>query len=590
VAALSGVAPGVWLYRAAFLMLTAVGVARIVSSSSTSYQTSDEGLHIGCGVLWMNGRQGAECLEHPPLARIAAVLPLSMSGVLPAGRSSDARSDDDLDPRTGKAIVALRKAFESDYERTLRFARLGILPFFLVASGVVWIWAGRLAGHAGALAATFLFQGLPPVIAHAGLVTTDMAVAAFLPAALYLTVFWMEEPSAVRSALLGLAIGLAVLAKHSAGPFLAAGAAAIGIARWVETRRDGRKRSFPRRLGRLCLAGLIAFFVAWAGYRFSSSPAALPANRPHRIVRLLGLDRMLAGHPAIGARLEEAIESPIPLGGLVRGILLVASHNATGHPTFFRGEFRSGGWWYFFPFMIAVKTPVAFLVLAALGGLSLWRAGGTPAWQRFAPLLAAAAILLLSLASRIDIGVRHVLAVYPLLAIVAGVGLKGLASMAGRRAAAGLAAAILAIWFVASSARAHPDPLSYFNELAGRSPERITADSDLDWGQDVKRLFAVLHDLRAERLSYACLGCLYLKMAGPFRLLDAPRELQELEPYRRVSGWVAVSEWARSVRGEMERRQAGRSKRAFDWLDAYPFRRIGRSIRLYHVRATAPGG
>jgi hypothetical protein len=83
---------------------------------------------------------------------------------------------------------------------------------------------------------------------------------------------------------------------------------------------------------------------------------------------------------------------------------------------------------------------------------------------------------------------------------------------------------------------------------------------------------------------------LYLKMAGPFRLLDAPRELQELEPYRRVSGWVAVSEWARSVRGEMERRQAGRSKRAFDWLDAYPFRRIGRSIRLYHVRATAPGG
>ena len=218
--ALSGVAPKVWLYRAAFLMSTAVGVARIVSSSSTSFQTSDEGLHIGCGVLWMNGRQGAECLEHPPLARVAAVLPLSVAGVLPAGHSSDVRPEDDFDPRTNEAIVALRKAFENDYERMLRLARLGILPFFLVASGVVWIWARRLAGNAAALAATFLFQGLPPRAGsrrpgddghgRGGAPSGGPVPHGSL----------MEEPSAVRSALLGLAyLELAVsFSKHSRGP------------------------------------------------------------------------------------------------------------------------------------------------------------------------------------------------------------------------------------------------------------------------------------------------------------------------------------------------------------------------------------
>ena len=44
------------------------------------------------------------------------------------------------------------------------------------------------------------------------------------------------------------------------------------------------------------------------------------------------------------------------------------------------------------------------------------------------------------------------------------------------------------------SLAAHPDYLAYFNALAGDDPERIVVDSDLDWGQDIKRLGQRLRD------------------------------------------------------------------------------------------------
>lgn len=581
----------VWLGRAAFLGLTVIGAARIVSSSSAHFQTSDEGLHIGCGVLWMNGRHLPACLEQPPLARVAAVLPLYLTGVLPARFSRPIPSEDDFETLKDQGIADLRKSFMSAYERTLALGRLGILPFFVAASCVVWFWTRRWFGDPAAVAAVFLFQGLPPVLAHAGLVTTDMALAAGVPAALYFTVRWLERPTAGRSTLLGLAIGLAVLAKHSAVPFLAVGVTLIGIAKVIEERheRQGPRFSLRLRLKPMFLIGVVVFTVAWAGYGFSSAPAAVPASRPHKVFRVTGIDRMLTGKPGVIDALNRAIESPIPLGDLARGARLVLWHGQTGHPAFFLGEVRTDGWWHFFPVLIALKTPIPFLILFVIGCAYLRRAGGpVPAWQKLAPLLGAAGILLVGVASRIDIGLRHILPVYPLLAIVAGVGLQALFSERRYRGLARLGAASLAIWFVASSVRAHPDYLPYFNELV-RHPEQIVADSDLDWGQDVKRLFAALRELRAEKLSYACLGCAYLRMAGPYRLPGAPRELEELEPYRPVSGWVAVSEWAFAVRGEMERRQSGRDQRAFEWLDSYSFRRIGRSIRLYQVPATGPG-
>jgi hypothetical protein len=54
---------------------------------------------------------------------------------------------------------------------------------------------------------------------------------------------------------------------------------------------------------------------------------------------------------------------------------------------------------------------------------------------------------------------------------------------------------------VFSGFRAHPDYLSYFNELAGDHPDRIVVDSDLDWRQDLVLVARRLHQHHAAAIS-----------------------------------------------------------------------------------------
>ena len=94
------------------------------------------------------------------------------------------------------------------------------MPFFILACALVWSWSKRLFGRTAALRATLLFTTLPPILAHSGLATTDMASAAFLFAAVYAFTLWLERPDWKRGVLFGLSVSLAVLSKFSALLFL----------------------------------------------------------------------------------------------------------------------------------------------------------------------------------------------------------------------------------------------------------------------------------------------------------------------------------------------------------------------------------
>ena len=118
--------------------------------------------------------------------------------------------------------------------------------------------------------------------------------------------------------------------------------------------------------------------------------------------------------------------------------------------------------------------------------------------------------------------------------------------------------------------RTWPDYLAYFNELVAE-PRAVLVDSDLDWGQDLKRLSQRLHVLGVGRLSLAYLGTADLAREGlpPFTRLG---------PDERASGWVAVSALARAE-----------APHHFDWLAPYPRReRVGKTIDLYFIPPAAP--
>ncbi len=552
--------------RLAFVALTLVGVARIADTVTRSFQTHDEPFHVGCGMLWLAGEYPYACLDQPPLARVASALPLAAAGVRALHFSRRAYLEGSAVLRSGGA-----------YERNLALARLAMIPFFVLASVIVWVWTRRLHGEVAALAAVFLFQGLPTVLTFSGIVMTDIALAATLSATLFLFVCWLEAPSWRRAVCWGAFAGAAVLAKHSAIPFLVVGLAPILVVRAIEKR--GRRGMVParRRARELLLASLVATAVVWAGYRFQLTPLTQPEDRPHRIGRLLGVERWPSSF--LRETFFRAVELPVPAGDLLHGMAIVKVHNTEGHTVFYRGAVRTNGSWDFFPTMFALKTPIPYLLLLAAGCGLLLRRSRRARWQDFAPVFAALGIFVFAMTSRINLGLRHVLPVFPLLSIEAGLGLAALARAHRWRPGGPVVAAALALWFAAAGWRAHPDYLPYFNELV-TEPSRIVVDSDFELGQDIEPLLAEASRRGVTTLHYWCRDCIFLGIADLPPLPAGPSTLLELTPYEPVEGWVGVSESTFRLDNQTLR-EPGREAGPFDWLEGRPFLRIGKTMRLY---------
>lgn len=503
------------------IAILAAASAVIVSIYGTFSETVDEPVHIAAGMQWLDRGSYTYQIANPPLARIAAAIPPYFAGLRSAGLPDPVAEGNALLYAGGR------------YVRNLSLFRLGALPFFLLAASTAWWWARRLFGPAAAAGTAALFSTLPPVLGHSALATTDAAIMATATLALFLFTEWLDRPTLLTGALLGAATGLSVLSKFSALLFLPCAAAAIAAGRWLLF-----TRAVPR-AGRspgpsIAVASIVAVIFVWAGYRFAWGP-----THPGRI--------------------------GLPAPAFVAGVRGMADYAAHGHPAFLLGEQSSRGWWYYFPVALLVKTPLAFLLLTAAGAVGVFAGAGMQSdWKTVAPLAAAAAILASVLPSRLDIGIRHILPIYPLLAILAGLGLRVFWTSPGLGAVGRFTAIALVGWQLWSAARTYPDYMAYFNELAERHPERVLLDSNLDWGQDLLRLSTELARRGASEVALCYFGNAEISRHG----LPSPRRLTPNQP---TTGWIAISEMCLL-------------DPSYSWLKRYePVGKAGRSIRLYHL-------
>jgi 4-amino-4-deoxy-L-arabinose transferase-like glycosyltransferase len=463
---------------------------------------------------------------------------------------------------------------QTDYLKTLALARLGVLPFFILACWLLWRWSGELFGDVAAMAAVGVFTNVPSVLAHAGLATTDFCLTATFLLALYGFASWLKQSSLRSGILQGIGLGLAVLSKFSVFVFFPVAAISILLVRWVIQDRCCFAALLPsrQRLWTLAVSLVVCSVTIWAGYRFSIASISNVKDRPHQ-----NITRLLGRSPLATTAANFAVETPIPNPELYRGLIWLSAHAREGHLAFLLGNVRNNGFWYFFPVVILVKTPIAALLLAGIGAWSLMVRARPSAkdWSGLIPIAVTVPILLVCMASSINLGVRHILPIYPFLSMLAGVGLATLIGLRKKSNYFLAGAVILAIWLVSSSVYCHPDYISYFNEFGGVHPEKILVESDLDWGQDVPRLREELRRRNIQRFSIAYFGSADLSQQNlpPF---------EELKPYEPRDGWVAISLTTLQVGGRPNTRlNAGL---AYDWLQAYkPAARIGRSMRLYYV-------
>ena len=435
--------------------------------------TFDEPVHTVAAAHAVRG-EFALNPEHPPVWKFLAGLPLPTPPPVPDNvRGSpvaqwpyavDVLYRRDLD---GEAIVARSRGI------LLAFGVGVILLGGLIATAAAGPRAGALA--------TALLALDPLLLAHGPIVSNDVALTALLLAVVALAGALrsrLEHPLGVtcfaRSAILGGLIGLAITTKFTAlllAPLLAAAL--------LLTRRHLGHRG----LLVLLVAAPIAYATVWAVYGFRFAPS--PDDKPLDLAPLA--DRVAAAR-----RLADPTASPDP--DTPTRLILAANHHrllpqafcaglltsygvTRSNPAFLLGELRLSGWWCYFPVALLFKTPLALLALwaIALGGL-VRRYAPNPA--RTLAWLALAA-LTISMASPLNIGVRHVLPATVLLTLAGGIAL----------AARPRLAAVLLVLLAAEVAASFPHWLSFFN-LPARAygPDRLLADSNLDWGQDLARL------------------------------------------------------------------------------------------------------
>jgi hypothetical protein len=268
-------------------------------------------------------------------------------------------------------------------------------------------------------------------------------------------------------------------------------------------------------------------------------------------------------------------------------------------PTFLCGKFSGVGTWWYFPFAMAVKTPVATLIAfagaAILGAIWLFRRKNNPRrsdpaappmeiWTALCLVVPVLICLGAAMASNLNLGVRHVLPIYPLL--FAAVGLV-MAKLWGWRPAPALAAGLLVMIALAvESCSAYPNYIPFFNVLAGgsRGGLRLLSDSNLDWGQDLPLLAAWQRNHPDTKLYLAYFGTVDPAYYG-IRYTNVRDGYLGGPPMQPITGPGVLAISATSLQGTYWDRIADRPYWSRLWT-VKPFDVLGGSIYLFHIPAT----
>lgn len=454
-----------WLSAVLFALLA-------LDAAGRETPTVDEFAHLpsGCASLW----HGRHDLYHknPPLGKLALAAPLLLVGA-------------DVPPlaRRGTAWDAWQYGYDfldanlDDYFRLFLSARLVSIAAGLLSGWLLYRWTRRLYGPCAAAGVAAMFFLSPTVLAHAHLATVDAGCMLTVLLSIVTLLWACRQPSWKRFAAAGLAWGAALAVKFTA---LLLVPLVIVLPFFCRARRQ-----WPLAAAEALLVGLVALLSVNAVMGFQGS-----FSRVGQFTLVSQAGRRAA------AWLPAALPLPLPYD-YVAGLDAQARDAETGeYGTYLLGRWSREGRWYYYLVAMAVKTPVIQLLLLVAGITALVRRPLPGAETLAIALPAVALFAALMFFNRLNLGIRYLLPVYPLLLLVMGAAWRLLADAWQARLtwlAAGMHAAMLPLM--------HPEYLGYFNLASGgpAAGHRWLIDSNLDWGQDLYRLAPAVRSLEADQ-------------------------------------------------------------------------------------------
>jgi 4-amino-4-deoxy-L-arabinose transferase-like glycosyltransferase len=471
-----------WL-RVAVVGLLLLHAGLLAWAATRHSPVIDEPAHLVAGIAaWQLGRFDLYQVN-PPLVRMLATLP-----VLAARPQTDWTAfyyGERPEFMVGRLFINVNGDRWFWY---FMLARWACIPLSLLGGYVCWRWAAELYGPRAGLLALALWCFCPNVLAYGQLITSDAGAAALGVTAAYAFWRWLKAPTVVAALLAGVALGLAELTKMTwvvlflLWPLLWVVYAAL--------RRREPQRPWPVQAGQLVLIPLLGLGLLNFGYGFDGSLQPLGSFRFSSRM-LTGQDQDVSKLPPEASRNRFAgswlanVPVPVPRSYL-QGIDLQKLDFERQPPSYLRGEWQRGGWWYYYLYALAVKVPLGtWLLLLLVAALKVCRLAPQVRLGDELVVMAPLVVVLafVSSATGMNSHMRYVLPALPFAFIwisqVAQARVRGWAVPAVAAAALG--------WSVASSLWVYPHSLSYFNELAGgpANGHAHLVDSNIDWGQDL---------------------------------------------------------------------------------------------------------
>lgn len=538
-------------------------------SAARKSATFDEPLHLVAGYAALARGDYRVDPTHPPFARLWATLPWLAIG----GPELDRGLIDRASPREwlphGVAFSSRALYAHAGADRLLQAARSMMLVWGVILGLLLFSWTREWLGFRFAVLILCFYIAAPNLSAHASLATTDLPVTCFIFGAVYF--LWRTNRDTTWLNIAGLVVccALAVVTKFS-GLLLAPIVGALLVACVV--------RSKMRPTTAALIASLIvatAYAAIWAVYGFHFAPSdtqawlfqSLPSTLP-----LQSCMDWIDAHRLLPNAFSQGFS-----------ISLTSSH---AQAAYLVGQYSRAGWWYYFPLAFLFKTPVPALLLLAVGVYSciarVRRLGLTNEIFAAVPI---AIFLAFAMASRINIGIRHILPIYPFVILISAAGAAELATAKARSLR--LLVAVLTVFWCLQFSRVFPNTLTFFNVLVGGPGHGIhyLADSNIDWGQHLKLLKEWMDEQGVGHVNLAYFGTAdpaYYRLNATY--LPGTIELNGVAIRKPVlPGYVALSvnmlsgqylrpEWRMFYRGFRERRpvaELGHSIRVY-WVETWP--------------------
>ncbi len=488
----------------AAILLVIMFVVALTSSIGDS-PTMDELAHIPAGYSYLTEQDYRINPEHPPLIKDISSFPLLFLDLNFPTDHSSWMEDINGQWELGRQFLY---SYGNNADQILFWSRLPMILSLIFLGWFIFYWAKQLTDRKTALLVLTLFAFSPTFIAHGRLVTTDIGATIGVVLATYFWLRFLKNPVKKNVIAAGLAFGAAMLLKFSLALLIPFFLIVTVTACLLKYQGEGVKKNLLGLLkyaGMSLVAGIIAAMLIWPVYQFH-----LINYAPERQVNDISVTLESSGmKPLVNLTVWMADKPGLrPYSQYMLGLLMATQRTVGGNTTYFLGMVTASAFWFYFPVIYFLKVPLSFHFLTLMSLLSIGWLIKKPFWHNtlkrmkdwlwnhfveFSMIVFLIIYWTVSIRGNLNIGVRHILPTFPFIYILVSIGvirgIKCIKTVLLRKTATATVFLLIG-WYVFSSVSIWPFYITYFNEIAHGSENghKYAVDSNLDWGQDLKRL------------------------------------------------------------------------------------------------------